>query len=106
MAGLSLRGAVVCIALGSLLALPAAASATDYNVNTLDDTTPNGCGTGTCTLREAVQEAANKTDQHIHLDQGSYTLSRSSAPCPSPARRSTSAPPREWLRSSGRTDRR
>jgi CSLREA domain-containing protein len=65
------------IAVVAALALPSAASAAPFQVNTTADTAPDkACTTaaGGCTLREAVQLAGNADT--INVPAGTYTLTR------------------------------
>ena len=56
-----------------LLAAPAVASADIFNVNTPSDHALNGCDAADCTLREAVNAAAN--DDSINVPANTYVLS-------------------------------
>ena len=73
--GISRFLAAALAALALLLAAPAVASAAVFVVNTTADPTPdsNFCSTGTCTLREAVEQAG-PTDS-ISVPAGTYVLS-------------------------------
>jgi CSLREA domain-containing protein len=72
-----MRRATGLLALLVVLALPAAAQATTFEVTRNDDPTPDGCVVNGCSLREALS-AANAVDGnavHVPASATPYTLS-------------------------------